>query len=206
MTTKNKQFKDRYRSRLEKSLVVVLFLLIVFFQSFPKWNWNDEPTQPEKVQFQFHVDQVPMTEQKVRRGSRPPKKPVIPIESEDPDVPENMTIDETDVYLDYGESIFGNASITEGRPDTIPARPIIQVLPNYPKDLREQGISGTVKLWVLVDTTGKVVDAVVSENDTESKACAEAAIKAARKSTYHAAKADGKPIQMWTRCIYRFEP
>jgi len=206
MTKKNKQFKERYRLRLEKSLVVVLFVLIIFFQSLPKWNWNSKKNTSEKVEFRFQVDQIPMTEQKVRRGSRPPKKPVIPIESEEPDVPENLTIDETDVDLDYGESIFGNASITQGKTDTIPARPIVQVLPKYPKELREQGISGTVKLWVMVDTTGKVVDAVVSRNDTGSKACAEAAIEAARKTTYKPARADGEPIKIWTTCIYRFEP
>ena len=148
---------------------------------------------------------MPLTQQYVRRGVRP-QKPVIPVPSEDPDVPLDATIDETNFDWDFGDSQFGNAGLTAGAQDTIPPRPIVQVLPDYPRALQKQNVRGMVKLMLWINVHGRVEEAVVVENKTGSEPCAQAALKAARDNTYLPAKIDNKAIATWVVCTYTFKP
>ena len=88
----------------------------------------------------------------------------------------------------------------------IPPRPIVQVLPEYPKELQKQHVRGIVKVMLYVNEKGEIEEAVVSENTTNNEACAQAALSAARKSTYLPASAGGQKVATWVSCTYSFEP
>lgn len=198
------QFKLTYRKTIEKSLVISLAFLLLLLHILPK-TVELRKREPAAVPFQFKLEKVPLTQQQVRRGVRP-QKPVIPVPSEDPDVPLDATIDETNFDWDFGDSPLGNAGLTAGAQDTIPPRPIVQVLPEYPRALQKQNIRGTVKLMLWINVHGRVEETVVVENNTGSEPCAQAALKAARNNTYLPAKIDNKAVATWVACTYTFKP
>ena len=75
---------------------------------------------------------------------------MIPIASEDPDIPQDVTIDETMIDWNAGDARTGNSGLTVGRTDTIPPRPIVQVLPEYPPGLQREAVV-KIRFWVLPD-------------------------------------------------------
>ena len=198
------QLKLAYLKTIEKSLVISLSFLLFLFHLFPK-SVELSPKPQASVPFTFNVEQVPVTNQRVRRGVRP-QKPVVPVPSEDPDVPIDVTIEETIIDWNIGDSPFGNSGLTAGTQDTIPARPIIQVLPEYPKELQKKNVRGTVKLMLWVDEKGNVEHAVVIQNKTGNEQCAAAALKAAKTNAYQPATIGKKKIASWVACTYSFKP
>ncbi len=198
------KFKLAYQRTIEKSLVIVLAFLITILHIFPK-SIQFSPKPPQAVNFTFTVEMMPITVQRIRRGL-PPEKPVVPVPSEDPDVPLDATIDETIIDWNLGDSPFGNAAFTSGGQDTIPARPLVQILPEYPQELQKLNIRGTVKLMLWVNEAGRVVEAVIVENKTGSKKCADAALEAAKKNTYVPATIGARKVASWVVCIYSYKP
>lgn len=203
-----KQFEKQklaYKKTIEKALIFSLFFLLLLLHIFPK-RVEQKATELPPLDFKFEIEEIPVTEQRVRRGRRPPQKPVIPVASEDPDIPPDATIDETLLDWEAGDDIAGQSGITSCSNDMIPPRPIVQVLPEYPKELQKQNVRGIVKVRLYVNEKGEIEEAVISENTTNSEACAEAALAAAKKSTYLPASAGGEKIATWVTCTYSFEP
>ncbi len=204
----SKEFeKDKltYQKTIEKSLIISLAFLIILVHLFPK-NVVLEPKDLPPLPFVFEVEDIPATQQMVRRGSQPPQRPVIPVASEDPDIPMDATIDETLLDWNAGDNLYGNSGFTAGKADTIPPRPIVQVLPDYPKELQKQNVRGTVKVMLYVNESGSVQEAVVTENTTNNEICADAALEAAKKSSYIPASIGEEKVGAWVASVYSFQP
>jgi protein TonB len=77
---------------------------------------------------------------------------------------------------------------------TQPPSLIKGVIPVYPKELKDQKISGTVTLSVLIDDQGVVQDATVVK--TTNDAFSKPAIDAVRKWKFNPAQQDGKPVAL----------
>ncbi|MBN2411975.1 TonB family protein [candidate division KSB1 bacterium] len=200
----NKLYQFSHCIHIEKAIIVSLLLIIVLFQTFPK-KIDIEYKEPKRVVLSLTIEDIPATEQKIRRGQPAPTRPVLPVPSEDSLFPEDDTIDETNINWKLGDSPYGTSGITIGKIDTIPPRPLVQVVPEYSKELQKKKIEGNVKLLVKIDESGNVIDVVVSANTTQSEICKNAAVDAAYKSRYTPAIADNKKISMWTTCIYSFK-
>jgi len=192
--------------RMIKSLNIALLVLVVFFQIMPKRLERRPQIIPlPKIHVDFIV-QNPATVQRVRHGRPRPKRPVIPIPAEELDIPQDLTIDDTEVDWDLGDSRMGNSGLTTTGADTIQARPYFQALPDYPKELRKQKVKGDVKLYLWVDKTGTVKQVTVAENTTNSPEFENAAVQAAWKNKYLPAQVDDEKIPTWVTCIYTFTP
>lgn len=77
-----------------------------------------------------------------------------------------------------------------------------KVNPVYPPALKAQGISGKVKLSVLIDATGKVRDIkIVSSSHPEF---AQAAIEAIQNSSFTSADINGRPVATLYKIPFRF--
>jgi serine/threonine-protein kinase len=74
--------------------------------------------------------------------------------------------------------------------------------PAYPASALGSGKRVTVKLRVLVDENGKVID--VRVQDSGGPELDAAALEAARRTTYYAATRDEIPGKMWTDLIFEF--
>ncbi|MCF3648247.1 energy transducer TonB [Synoicihabitans lomoniglobus] len=81
--------------------------------------------------------------------------------------------------------------------------PVIEtrVAPVYPRELREKGIQGLVTVEMLIDSTGRVVEANAVR--ATAPAFANQAVEAARQWTFKPAEAKGQKIS--TRVLVPFE-
>ena len=77
-----------------------------------------------------------------------------------------------------------------------------QVAPSYPMELRERGVQGVVMVDMLVDSTGRVVDATVAR--ASHLMFAERAIEAAKAWTFKPATADGRAGTTRVRVPFEF--
>ena len=94
--------------------------------------------------------------------------------------------------------------IRHGLPNVQPPEPI--EIPPYPYPVAAKG-SGEkvrVRLAVLVDENGKVIDAVVKESNEPGLGFNEVATQAARNVPYQPPTRDDIPGKMWTELILEF--
>lgn len=77
-----------------------------------------------------------------------------------------------------------------------------QVAPSYPLEMRERGVQGVVTVDMLVDSTGRVVEASVAR--ASHPVFAERAIEAAKAWTFKPAMADGRAITTRVRVPFEF--
>ncbi|MBN1479750.1 TonB family protein [candidate division KSB1 bacterium] len=197
--------KRVYKRNIEKSLLISLVFFLALVHIFPK-TFERKPKELPPLPFVFEIEDIPVTTQTIRKGRPQPQKPVIPIASEDPDIPPDATIDETLIDWDAGDAIFGTSGLSVGSADTIQPRPIVQVLPEYPKELQKQNIRGFVKVMLYINEKGRVEEAVVVENTTASEVCEQAALEAAKRSFYKPASIGKKNVATWVSCTYSFQP
>jgi len=130
--------------------------------------------QGRKAQQVIQMDDLPETRQ-IKRPP-PPPRPAVPIETESEDVPDDVTIESTD--LDFDEAPIdlppppppgsrdGDAPpeeeeivefwAVEKKPELVK-----QVMPVYPEVARKAGLEGVVYVQFVVGANGRVKNAVV---------------------------------------------
>jgi TonB family protein len=102
------------------------------------------------------------------------------------------------------EPMTPGALIRAGQPGVEP--PEIYDLPSYsyPEAARGSGRKVTVRVAVLVDETGRVIDAQVREGDKSGPGFNEAALETARKARFVHATRNGIAGKMWTELLLDF--
>ena len=191
---------EQYQIVLEKSTILALILVIILFLIFPNIKVG-KPNKTEGLGTALTLEDIPITRQGTLR--KPPPRPVIPIPSEDDLIPDDVTIEDTELTFENLAQSSG-AGTPLGQINIFQPRPIFEVIPEYSEDLQKKGIEGLVKLHLHVDQTGKVIDVIILENTTGSSVCARAAKEAALKGRYIPAKKDGKPADLWIARSYTF--
>lgn len=197
--------KRGYRIRFEKSLLVSLSTAILVFLvskhmpvrrlKIPSFTGIGIST----------VDMIPNT----RQGSmsRPPDRPVVPIPSEDEYLPDDETIETTELDLLEGIALFdtfGSGGPAAGFGGGTP-KPILEVPQRYPLRERRRGVEGVVVLSLFVNARGNVDSVRVLDNTTGSEVLRDAAMEAAYASRYEPARREGKRVPSWFERLYRFE-
>jgi eukaryotic-like serine/threonine-protein kinase len=89
-------------------------------------------------------------------------------------------------------------------PGVMPPIPLDMPSFSYPAAARGQGLAIDVRLDLLVDERGKVIEAVVREGDTSGLGFNETALAAARRLTFQPATRGDEPVKMWTEMIFEF--
>ena len=196
------KFKLSYRKMIELSLVISLFVLLVVFQAFKRFEGKVELPQEKQVVIQ--VDEIPITQQIDRPP--PPARPSVPIPTEDEDVPEDLTIEETDINFDEAPPPPPPPPSEEDEtpifvPYDSPPEPsggfaAIQRNLVYPEIARRAGVEGTVIIHVLIDEKGNVVKTRVLKS-LGNNGCDEAAIAAIKKTKWKPAMQRDKPVKVW---------
>lgn len=82
-------------------------------------------------------------------------------------------------------------------------QPLNQPEPDYPEELIKQGIKGQVKVEVLLDTDGKVIDVKVVES-SGIKEIDKVVVETAYRWTFTPAEYKGKPVQVWVPIPFNF--
>lgn len=194
--------KLKYRKALEGGLTVTLMIMILVFYSFKKFETSlSLPDQPDIT---IETIDIPQTQQ-IQRPP-PPSRPSIPVESEDEDILDDVTIDETDVLFEpmdeappppppEEDEVFEFFAVSE--------KPVIKhkEVPKFPDLARKAGIEGTVVVTVTIGKKGQVLSAKIYSSVPMLD---ESALKAAKKCTFKPAKQRDKFVKVKMNIPFKF--
>jgi protein TonB len=204
-TYKNPKYDLRlhYKKTLELSTVLGLIFLIFIFQAFKRFDTTVR--QQKSMDIKISVQEIPQTEQVKRPPA--PSRPAIPVESEDSEVPEDATIETTDIDLSElpppppppsEDEIDETASIFvayDEPPEPIGGFAAIQEKLVYPEIARKAGVEGRVYVQVIIDEKGNVIKATVTKS-LGNNGCDEAAVAAIKAVKWKPAKQRDKPVKV----------
>ena len=193
-----------YPLRIRLILFAVLVGLAVTLVAFPRFEARHS-TDPAKFIEELVLDlDIPETHQ--FEPPPPPPRPSIPVESEQDDIAEDITIEET--FLDDFEAwtappLLDNETSARVRfiPYDEPPIPLggygaITANLVYPEIARQAGIQGTVVLRVYVSERG-FVEEIVVEKGVPQTGMDEAAIRAVRQVRFKPAMQRDRALGVW---------
>ena len=187
--------KFTYPVIIRLSTLFSIILLILTFLIYPR---NLGLIALEDVELQeIIIENIPQTQQIEKPP--PPARPSVPVESEDEDIADDLTIEETD--LDSFEAWAAPPPPPEGPrvkciPYDDPPQPLSSIRPVYPEIAQEAGIEGTVVVQVFVDKKGRVQDTLVLKG-IPNTGLDEAAVTAIKKTRFRPAKQRERAVGVW---------
>ena len=187
--------KFTYPVIIRLSTLFSIILLILTFLIYPR---NLGLIALEDVELQeIIIENIPQTQQIEKPP--PPARPSVPVESEDEDIADDLTIEETD--LDSFEAWDAPPPPPEGPrvkfiPYDDPPQPLSSIRPVYPEIAQEAGIEGTVVVQVFVDKKGRVQDTLVLKG-IPNTGLDEAAVTAIKKTRFRPAKQRERAVGVW---------
>ena len=187
--------KYKYPITIRLATLSSVLLLIFTFLIYPRYLGMLEL---EDVELQeILIENIPQTQQIERPP--PPARPSVPVESEDEDIADDLTIEETD--LDNFEAWDAPPPPPEGPrvkfiPYDDPPQPLSNIRPVYPEIAQEAGIEGTVVVQVFIDKKGRVQDTIILKG-IPNTGLDEAALKAIRKTRFRPAKQRERAVGVW---------
>jgi protein TonB len=194
--------KLRYRKVLESSLIVALMVLIILFYSFKQFESIAQ--LPESPDIKIEVIEIPPTEQ--INKPPPPSRPSIPVEADDDELLDDVTIEDTEIIFDAPEDappppppedeVFEFFAVSE--------KPIMlqQAKPEYPDLARKAQIEGIVVVTVTIGKTGLVESAIIFKSIPMLD---ESALEAAKKCKFKPAKQRDKFVKVKMNVPFNFK-
>ena len=187
-------------------------LHVVFAVVYPGVGVTAYAKSQEPVIIQ--LEQIPETKQE--RRPPPPPRPVVPIVSDNPDVPDDATIETTDfdvladlapppalvvfdteVEIEEEEVEYAELWMLEQKP--VPTK---EVSPEYPRRARELKIEGTVVIEMYLNERGKVDSVrVISGNPLLHEVTREAAMQ----WEFTPAMQNDRPVRLKVAVPFSFE-
>lgn len=193
----------KYPKWMELSTIASLIFLTGMFYMFQKCESGVKLSKT--VDTEFLAEIIPPTQQ--IKKPPPPARPKIPVESEDEDIPEDLTIEE--------EQFDFEAEVEDLPPPPEEEEPIVpfyalsdkpveikRVNPKYPELAKKAGIEGTVVVKVLVTTKGDVEKVEVLKSHPLLD---ESAIEAASQFKFKPGKQRDKFVKVWVSIPFNFK-
>jgi len=193
----------KYRKTLEVSTIIAMIVMIGTFYAFKKFEVGAR--LPESVDIKIEVIDIPPTEQ-IQRPP-PPARPSIPIEAEDDEMLDDVTIEETEVVFE------ASAEAPPPPPDdddevyeffAVSEKPVLskKAVPDYPDLARKAQIEGKVVVTVTIDKKGNVENAIVFKSVPMLD---EAAVTAAMQCKFKPAKQRDKFVKVKMNIPFDFK-
>ena len=201
-----------YRKTLWTCTGISVVLQVVLFGIFPSFEADAYVKSEDPVIIQ--LEEIPETKQE--RRPPPPTRPVVPIATDNPDLPDDVTIEDTDLDLDLDdlapppplENLLEEVELVEEeeivelwRVEKQPT-PTKRVVPEYPDIARKANITGKVFVTALIGKDGKVKQI---GKITGSDVFHEAAKAAAQKWEFEPAMQNDKPVKVWVSLPFTFK-
>jgi protein TonB len=194
--------KFKYRKVLEFSTAVALLVIIFTFFAFKKFEIATE--LPQSVDIKIEMLEIPPTQQLQRPP--PPSRPMIPIETEDDDLLDDVTIEETEIVFEARDEapppppeedeVYEFFAVSE-KPEIIKKE-----VPDYPDLARKAQIEGKVVITVTIGKDGRVESAVVFKSVPMLD---DAALSAAKKCIFKPAKQRDKYVRVKMNVPFDFK-
>jgi len=201
-----------YRKLLWSSLVASTGFHAVLFVIFPTFSAETLVKQQKPIVIQ--LEEIPETEQ-VRRPP-PPPRPTIPVATDNPEIDDDVTIEDTDLDLNLNDfapppsmdDLMDDIEIEEEeeivelwRVERQP-NPIKRVSPEYPDIARKANITGKVFVTALVNRLGKVEQIGKISGPEVFHSTARTA---AMQWEFEPAIQNDKPVKVWVSLPFTFQ-
>jgi protein TonB len=192
-----------YQTRLEKSFVIVLFLLCFMFLAFPKLD--EQVVQLEIPEIPLIVEMIPPT--KHNPPPPKPKPPMIPVEADDDDMLDEVAIDflelQNDWISDDARPVIpvDTSDIVDFVAVSEKPRKIKSVAPVYPDLAQKAGVTGQVVVKVLIDKKGNIEKAEILKSVPMLD---EAALAAAWQLKFTPGKQRDRFVKVWMAVPFNF--
>jgi protein TonB len=210
----NADLKLQYRQTIEVTLIASLLLHMAFFHLLPSFDKGASMAEAKAIEIK--VEDIPQTEQ-IRDMAPPPARPAVPIPTENEEVPDDATIESTDLSLDLtnlppppppsendieGQYVF---VAYDEPPAVVGGIGAIQENLVYPQIARKAGIEATVVVGVLVDEKGNSVKTQILKGSGTTLGFEQAAQAALMAVKWKPAKQRDRTIKVWVSIPIRFK-
>ena len=157
-----------------------------------------EPEIDIESEGQIIIENIEIPETQQFETPPPPARPSIPIESEDEDLADDLTIEETDLdnFDAWDAPPPPSGPQFKFIPYDDPPRPVTPIRPVYPDIAQEAGIEGQVLVQCFIDEKGKVKETIVVKG-IPNTGLNESAVEALRKTRFRPAKQRERPVGVW---------
>ena len=195
--------KEQYSTVTRIGALIACILGLFTFYGLQRF----EPEFDIESEGQIIIENIEIPEAQQFETPPPPARPSIPIESEDEDLADDLTIEETD--LDNFDAWDAPPPPPSGPqfkfiPYDDPPRPITPIKPVYPDIAQEAGIEGQVLVQCFIDEKGKVKETIVVKG-IPNTGLNESAVQALRKTRFRPAKQRERPVGVWITIPINFK-
>jgi protein TonB len=171
----------------------------------------EAPPQPIIIE----LEEIPETRQE--RKPPPPPRPAVPIATDDTNVPDDVTIEITDLDLDLDDFAppaplhdLEEVELEEEEDEVVDIWSVEKrpketktVAPEYPEIARKAGLTGLIVVVVQLDKQGKVEK--ILQVIGEPKVFHEAAKEAAQQWEFSPAIQNDKPVRVRVQIPFKFQ-
>jgi|TARA_B100000809_G_scaffold51047_1_gene46178 protein TonB len=195
--------KEQYSTVTRIGAVLACLLGLLSFYGLQRFD----PDIDIESEGQIIIENIEIPETQQFETPPPPARPSIPIESEDEDLADDLTIEETD--LDNFDAWDAPPPPPSGPqfkfiPYDDPPRPITPIKPVYPDIAQEAGIEGQVLIQCFIDKTGRVKETIVIRG-VPNTGLNESAVAALRKTRFRPARQRENPVGVWITIPINFK-
>ena len=195
--------KEQYSTVTRIGAMLAFLLGLLSFYGLQRF----EPDVDIENEGQIIIENIEIPETQQFETPPPPARPSIPIESEDEDLADDLTIEETD--LDSFDAWDAPPPPPSGPqfkfiPYDDPPRPITPIKPVYPDIAQEAGIEGQVLIQCFIDKSGRVKETIVIKG-IPNTGLNESAVTALRKTRFRPAKQRETPVGVWITIPINFK-
>ena len=195
--------KEQYSTVTRIGALIACVLGLFTFYGLQRF----EPEIDIESEGQIIIENIEIPETQQFETPPPPASPSIPIESEDEDLADDLTIEETD--LDNFDAWDAPPPPPSGPqfkfiPYDDPPRPITPIKPVYPDIAQEAGIEGQVLVQCFIDEKGRVKETIVVKG-IPNTGLNESAVQALRKTRFRPAKQRERPVGVWITIPINFK-
>jgi protein TonB len=205
--------KLQYRKVFEVALIISLITMIMVFRISARFMTNRTASVTRAIE--IHVQDIPKTEQ-LHNRPLPPARPAIPVPTEDETIPEDFTIESTELNLELAtvpppppreEDEFEHYAFIayDAAPVLIGGYQAIREHLKYPELARLAGMEATVIIAVLIDKNGNSVKTEVLKAAGSCLGFEEAAQKAVMKVKWKPAMQRDMPVKVWMSIPINFK-
>ncbi len=196
--------KANYPKALELGMVGSLLINILIFQLFRTEIRTELRLEPTEIKIE--VEEIPPTEQQYRPP--PPARPAVPIPTESEDIPEDETIEPTELDLTElppppppptpkPEDDVPMFVPYDEPPEIIGGMAALRAVLKYPELALKAGIEGNVVIAVLVDEKGFPIKTKVMKPYGADVGFEKAAQEALMKMRWKPAMQRDRPVKVW---------
>ena len=195
--------KEQYSTVTRIGALIACVLGLFTFYGLQRF----EPEIDIESEGQIIIENIEIPETQQFETPPPPARPSIPIESEDEDLADDLTIEETD--LDNFDAWDAPPPPPSGPqfkfiPYDDPPRPVTPIKPVYPDIAQEAGIEGQVLVQCFIDEKGRVKETIVVKG-IPNTGLNESAGQALRKTRFRPAKQRERPVGVWITIPINFK-